>query len=362
MRILQITPRYFPNLGGAEIVVKKISELLVERGLPVIVYSMDLNKRMEKEQKINGVLVKRFKPLAGDPLYLPPPSFIKAIRSETADIIHVHNTHTLIPTFVALSKRSPKLVLQPHYHKFGQTSMRNLLLTLYKHILDKLVFPRTKFVIANSPYERNIIWEDFPNCQEIILIPEGISLKELKSVKWHPEKPARILYVGALRKYKNVGLLLEAFAYLVKVTEKPFKLVIVGDGPERLTLRKLAYKLDLWNLIEWKRNLPRQQLLTEYSKAGVFVSLSQLESFSQVIHEAILIGTPTVVSNFGATANLVKEGLAKGADSLNPRDIAEAILNATESSPSKRGKIEKTYLSWEEYLDRILEIYQKALK
>lgn len=363
MRVLQVTPRYFPNLGGVGVVVKKISELLVETGIFVSVYSMDLSSKTVKEQKINEVLVKRFKPLVGDPLYLPPPSFIEAMRKENVDIVHVHNAHTFIPIFVALSKRRrQKLVLQPHYHKFGQTRVRNLLLSLYKYSLDMLVFPRVKFTIANSPYERRIIEEDFPSCKNVVLIQEGISLAEIESVMWNPEKPTRILYVGpSLRRYKNVDKLLEAFAYLVKTKENPFKLVIVGDGPERGYLKDLSRKIGIENCVEWKRNLPRQQLLVEYGRAGVFVSLSHLESFSRVVHEAVLIGIPTVVRNFGATAGLVKKGIVEGVDSLNPEVIAEAIWEAARGPPPKTGGIQ-AFLSWEEYVERILDIYHEALR
>ncbi|UCE96881.1 MAG: glycosyltransferase family 4 protein [Candidatus Bathyarchaeota archaeon] len=361
MQVLQVTPRYLPNLGGVETFVARLSELLVEKGCPVTVYSLDLDMRVAKEQSVNGVHVRRFKPLVGDPLYLPPPSFIKAIKRDRADIIHIHNAHTLLPTFVALSKKRQKLILQPHYHKFGQTRIRNFLLSLYKHSLNDLVFTRTDFVIANSPYEEKIIHEDFPNCRNVILLREALSLTELQSMKWTPKQPTRILYVGTLRKYKNVGKLLEAFAYLVKTRRKLLKLVIVGDGPERKQLESRAAKIGIQDYVDWKRNLSRQKLLKEYSEAGVFVSLSNLESFSRVIHEAILIGIPTVVRNSGATANIVEKRLAEGVDSLNPRAIAGAILRATKRSPPQVGKNQSISLSWEEYSDKILEIYRKII-
>lgn len=363
MRVLQVTPRYFPNLGGVETVVKRISELLVERGLPVIVYSFDRRSKMMKRQNINGVLVKRFKPLVGDPLYLPPPSFFKAIKREKADIVHVHNAHTLIPAFIALSKRRrQKLLLQPHYHKTGQTPARNMLLSLYKFPLRKVVFPRVEFVIVNSSYEKRIVRSDFPHYKEIVLIQEGISLVELKSVKWNPQEPTRLLYVGALRRYKNVESILEAFTYIIKKRERSFKLVVVGDGPEREYLMNLARENGVEEYVEWKHNLSRKQLLTEYAKAGVFISLSQLESFSRVVHEAILIGVPTVVQNFGATADVVRKGLAEGVNSLNPSVVADAILKASKRHPEEAGRTQNAFLSWEEYLDRIMEIYRKALE
>jgi glycosyltransferase involved in cell wall biosynthesis len=361
MRILQITPRYFPNLGGVEIVVKKISESLTKKGLSTIVYSLDLSSKTVKEQKINGVTVKRFKPLVGDPLYLPPPNFIEAIRRADVDIIHVHNAHTLIPTFVALLKRrNPNLLLQPHYHKFGQTRIRNILLQLYKYSLDALVFARAKFVIANSPYEKKTIHEDFPHCKDVVLIREAVSLAELKSVKWNPKQPSRILYVGALRKYKNVRSLLGAFAHLVKIERKPFKLVIIGDGPEREHLIRFARKIGIEDYIEWKHNLPWQQLLGEYAEASVFVSLSPLESFSRVVHEATLIGVPAVVLNFGTTGDMVKEGSVEGVNSLSPNDVADGILKALKRPHLKTNQTRDNYPSWDKYTDQILEIYQKA--
>ena len=251
MRVLQVSPRYFPNHGGVEVVVKHISELLTERGLTVTVYSLDLSHKTVKQQKINGVLVKRFKPIVGDPLYLPPPSFIKEIAEEDFDLVHIHNAHTLIPAFVALSKkRERKILLQSHYHKFGQTRIRNSLLNLYKHLLDKLVFPRVEFVLANSPYEKKTLREDFPHNNNIVLIREGMPVAELGSIKWMPEKPARILCVGSLIKYKNIESLLKAFAYLIKTNEEPFKLVIIGDGPEREHLMNLARRLEIEDYTE----------------------------------------------------------------------------------------------------------------
>jgi len=361
MRVLQVTPLYFPNLGGIEVVVKQLSELLVEKGIDVVVYSIDLRSRTVEEEDVNGVLVKRFQPLIGDPLYLPQTNFIKAVRNEKADVIHVHNVHTLLPTLTALAKRNrQKLLLQPHYHRFGQTIIRNFLLRIYRNSLDKLVFPRTRFVIVNSSHEESMIKEDFPHCSNIVLIPQGIQLTELKAVKWRPEKEKRILSVGVLRRQKNIDRLLEAFAYLVKEKEgEQFKLVIVGDGPERERLISSTRKIGVEGFVEWKHSLSRQELLAEYARARVFVSLSTLESFGRVMYEAILIGVPTVVPIFGATANLVEKGLVEGIGSLDPKVIANTILRAAEKPPVKNAEIPETFLTWDEYTERILELYQK---
>ena len=362
MQVLQVTPRYFPNIGGVETVVRKISEMLAMRGISVTVYSVDFNLKLLKQEKINGVIVKRFKPLVGDPFYIPEPSFIKSIREENAEIFHIHNIHTLLSFLTILLKRkNQKVVLQPHYHRFGQNLTRHLLLNIYKRAFNMLAFPYTDRIIVNSYYEKKIFREDFPRFKNVLMIPEGIAINELRSVKWDPEKSVRILYVGGLRRYKNVDKLIKAFARLVKMEKGEFKLVIVGSGSELERLVNLAKKLGVMNLIEWKQNLSRRQLLLEYSKASVFVLLSPLESFSRVVYEALVIGVPTVVLNFGATANLVKDKLAIGVNTLNPDEITNAVLKALQRTKPRTIKDQKIFLEWEEYLDKILEVYYAIL-
>jgi len=359
MRVLQVAPRYFPNIGGVEVVVQKISEILTMRGASVTVYSLDFNHKLPKQQKINRVLIKRFKPLIGAPLYVPELNFIKHIRKESANIIHVHNIHTLLPFLTALLKHgNQKLILQPHYHRFGQTPIRHLFFSNYKRLFHVLISPHVDCVIVNSLYEKKIFCEDFPECKNVVLIPEGVAVNELKCVRRNPEKTARILYIGALRRYKNVDKLLKAFTRLVVTRKGKFKLVIVGRGPEYTRLVDLAKKLGVAGLVEWKYDLSRHQLLSEYAKASVFVLLSSLESFSRVVYEALLIGIPAVVLNFGVTANLVKAGLAIGVNSVNPDEIADGILKAMGAVKPRIRKNAEIFLSWEEYVDKILRIYR----
>jgi len=69
-----------------------------------------------------------------------------------------------------------------------------------------------------------------------------------------------------------------------------------------------------------------------------------LESFSRVVYEALLVGVPTIVLNFGATEQLVKAGLAEGVNSLNPEEIANAMLKAIRKTYPKISEGRKTFL------------------
>jgi len=364
MHVLQVTPRYFPSIGGVEVVVQKISEMLVAgEEAQVTVYSVDLSQGLLRRQNVNGVLVKRFISLFGDPFYFPEPRFIIDLMREKADIIHVHNVHTLLPFLATLSKHSKqKLLLQSHYHRFGQSSLRHSLLKLYRYGLKSMIFSRVDLVIANSAYENRILCEDFPKFRNVFMIPEGMDVDEVKHVKHDPVEPKRILYVGALRRYKNVDKILEGFAHLIKGGDTQYRLVIVGGGAEYASLVNLAHNLGISSFVEWKYGLSRQQLLCEYAKASVFILLSPLESFSRVVYEALLIGVPVVVLNFGALSSLVEAGLAEGVNSLNPSEIADVLLKATRKTYAKVSGSINAFLDWKEYSNRIINVYDKLLE
>lgn len=360
MRIVQVTPRYFPTVGGVETVVQKISEMLVEKGNEVVVYSVDKRPRLPSVENINGVVVKRFTALYDDPLYLPQVEFLLSLRKEKADIIHSHNIHTLPPLLASMCRnKDQKLLLQPHYHRYGQSPLRHSLLELYRKSFCNLIFLQSNAILVNSNYERQIISEDFPHAKNVLLLPEGIEVNDAKNVERKPELPKRILYVGALKRYKNVHKLLDGFAYLTNNGGKRFRLVIVGDGPERGHLVNLASQLGIGEFVDWKHGLSRQQLLNEYAAASVFVMLSPLESFSRVVYDALIVGVPVVVLNFGALSHLVENGFGEGVNSLTKESVADALLKATQKTYRRISLDNDSFLDWESYVDRLVDIYRK---
>jgi glycosyltransferase involved in cell wall biosynthesis len=359
MHVLHVTPRYFPNIGGVEIVAQKLSETLTANDIEATVYSADLSPTLPRTQMVNGVLIKRFSLILSDPFYIPEAKFITSLRREEADIIHVHNVHTLLPLIAVLCKpKKQKLLLQPHYHRFGQSSLRHSLLTLYRYGLSR-VSSKIDASITNSMYEKQIFQEDFPTFKNVLMIPEGIDIEEVKSVRHKPETPKRILYVGGLRRYKNVDKILEGFAHLVKNGNTDYRLIIVGGGSEQGFLTNLADKLDVLSFVEWKSDLTRRELLSEYQKASVFILLSPMESFSRAVYEALLVGVPVVVLNFGALANFVKAGLAEGVNSLNPKEVAEALLRAKGKTNEKIASVFDSFLDWKEYSNKVISTYYK---
>lgn len=120
---------------------------------------------------------------------------------------------------------------------------------------------------------------------------DGVSdtmMEEAEEI-WSTPRGARILNVGTLKAQKNQELLLKAFAAL----EMPNKvLVLVGDGPERHNLQRLAQNLDVEREVRFAGF--QSSTTAFYRSADLFVLSSDYEGMPNVVGEALAAGTNVV--------------------------------------------------------------------
>ena len=112
------------------------------------------------------------------------------------------------------------------------------------------------------------------------------------------------LFVGRLVALKNVRTILRAFA---RMNQHENVLIVVGDGPEKDDLMRLADGLQL-NVLFTGR-LEGDALFAWYVLADVFVLASVQEAFGAVTNEALLAGCKVLVSRKAGSSCLVQEGV-----------------------------------------------------
>ncbi len=106
----------------------------------------------------------------------------------------------------------------------------------------------------------------------------------------------RVIFVGRLVPDKKVDVLLAAFAR-ARAGQRIRTLTVVGDGPERGRLERLAGELGIADAVHFAGDVSDQVKTDQLRGADLFVSASPREGISIAVLEALAAGTPAVVSH-----------------------------------------------------------------
>lgn len=147
--------------------------------------------------------------------------------------------------------------------------------------------------------------------------------------------PPRILYAGNLVSAKGVDVLLRAHA-LLRQRGVPCRLRILGEGPDKPSLERLARELGTATEIDWSPFVPQDRMPAEYGASTVTVlpSRGQSEGLGLTLVEALLAGSAVVATPAGGIPEVVQDGetglLTRDGDA---DDMARQITRLLEDRP-----------------------------
>jgi glycosyltransferase involved in cell wall biosynthesis len=139
----------------------------------------------------------------------------------------------------------------------------------------------------------------------------------------------RLLHVGTLIPVKDHALLLRAFA-AVRRRGMPATLELVGDGPLRPQLERLAHDLGLGGSVRFRGEVDHAALPAVYQTADACVISSRHEAQCMVALEAAACGVPVV----GTRVGVIPELTAEVAPVSNSVALADAIAATLAGHPS----------------------------
>lgn len=146
-----------------------------------------------------------------------------------------------------------------------------------------------------------------------------------------PRTPATrvIAFQGRLVTTKGIQVLFEAARMLSK-QQRPFELVVIGDGPERAELQQIAQEPGLRECVRFTGRLDGEELEAALAEAAVVVvpSLGG-EVFGLVVAENMLRGVPVIASDLGAFVEVIGDaGLTFSTGEA--RELAAALTRIIE--------------------------------
>jgi glycosyltransferase involved in cell wall biosynthesis len=118
-----------------------------------------------------------------------------------------------------------------------------------------------------------------------------------------------VLFAGRMIKDKGVRLLPDALR-IAKARFPSLRLVLAGEGPERVLLERRCLELGLTDSVSFPGRLPEAELAELMATASCIVIASLREGYGLVVAEAAAAGTPSVVAanpENAATGHIVED-------------------------------------------------------
>jgi glycosyltransferase involved in cell wall biosynthesis len=181
-----------------------------------------------------------------------------------------------------------------------------------------------------------------------------------------PPGTAVILCIGRLSAEKGQSDLLHALAQLQRGAAPPWKLLLVGDGPDRPALEALVRQYQLQEQVCFAQF--RADPAPLFSLADIFVLPSHSEGSSNVLLEAMASGLPIVATRVGGNPEIVEHGVtALLSAPRQPAELAGALQTVLlDGALRKRmGQAAQSHaataFSPDRYRRTLLEIYREVL-
>jgi glycosyltransferase involved in cell wall biosynthesis len=189
-------------------------------------------------------------------------------------------------------------------------------------------------VTAGSRYQLGLAQRRVPRARRRRLeqAPLGVDLRLFRPAEGAAGAP-RLVHVGALTGVKDQAMLLRGFAELRRRLPSA-TLDVVGGGPLRSDLERLAEQLGVADKVAWRGETPHDALPPTYAGGTVFVLSSRHEAQGMVALEAAACCRPVVGTRVGVLPELEPEAgrtVAVGDASALAEALAEVCTDEAHS-------------------------------
>jgi glycosyltransferase involved in cell wall biosynthesis len=292
------------------------------------------------------------------------------LRVKEIDVIHhmlpAVYSQTFSPIALLGRMRKPFVFGPLSAHFYPRPSDERMLLGLTSRLHRKTIEKCDALITITDQVKR--LYSAFFDEERIWTIPLGVDTETFKPSKNHVERECHeILFAGYLYKLKGVEYLMRAMQMIAE-ERKDVKLRIIGDGPNKHNLQKLAEALNLKTSVIFEGVVSHTRMPKYYQQSDVVCFPTLGEPFGKVIIEAMACAKPVVASNIGGSAEIIqdrKNGIlvAPGRPDLLAREILSLLEDETAGKTigaSARETVVEKY-SWEKIAEDYHRLYSSLV-
>lgn len=379
-----IVHNYYQIPGGEDSVVANEKKALEECGYRVLLYT-----RTNLEIKKMTILKKIMLPFTSIFNWKTYREIKRLVKERKIDVVHVHNTLSLISPSVYYASLSCNVPVVQTIHNFrllcpGATFYRT------GHICEECIQYGLMHSIKHSCYRDSRIqtficalstWihrkigiygklnyicltefnkDKLLNIEQIkaenIFIKPNFVIDKVKNVPYE-ERDNQFIFAGRLDKLKGIDVLLKAWKI---IGENAPRLIICGTGPMSEWCEKYIFEneLSMVELLGYVENIKVMRLIGE--SRALILPTQWYEGFPMTIAEAYSRGTPVIGSNIGNVGSIINHGINGWKfNSDYPEELADIVMHI--SGDDLDFTSDKILLDKEKNVNALLNIYSKII-
>ncbi len=387
MRIGIFTDAYTPYISGVVTSEVMLKQALEKLGHTVYVVTANLEKfkytydEKEKVLRVPGVVLGIYDArLTG----IYPIKAIKKVKSWNLDVIH-SQTEFGIGTFARIFAKQYNIPVVHTYHTIYEDYVHYITKGYFTKTSIKLAEYISKFygdttankLIVPTKKTYDLFKEKYKVDKEIHIIPTGIDIErfyrennknqeiiDLRRKLGIKDTDFIALFVGRLAKEKNVELLIEAQAEIVK-KDKKCKLLIVGDGPDINKYKEMALKLKIEENVVFTGKVPWNDIPKYYLLADIFSTASTSETQGLTVVEALAAEVPVVCIDDESFKIVVIDDL-NGKLFKNKKEYVKMVVELINDKVKlnklrKQARISAEPYSSKYFAEQVLNVYKSAI-
>lgn len=385
IHILLVTETWAPDVNGVAMSLQQLMQQLnlmgndvsLLRPKPDHIKGMDSLSDTDSvsflshEVHVKGLAIPKYSALQfGWPSYFKIKRTLKRLRP---DIVHIATEGPL--GFAALlAAKSLKIPATTGYHtQFHDFSKHFGLGLLAGPIMSYFKWFHNASKATCVPSKKTFNDLDRLGFKHLVEVGRGVDLErfnpqnrnvELRE-QWGAHKHHTVLLmVSRLSPEKGVDLVITSFEALQRSQlQRAVKLVIVGDGPDRARLEAMA--MDSEEDIIFTGAQKGHALAEHYASADAFVFASQVETFGNVVTEAMASGLPVYAFDDAAAGMLVTESNGCLAEFGNSKQFIDMVAALPKMHVLKEQGLQAVQsvsgFSWQRPAVQMLTMFQEAL-
>ncbi len=352
MKILITTGIFPPDIGGPASYGKTLAQKLAENSsVSLVTYSSRSKFPEDKTRSFKVVRIAKWIPKFLRHIVF----FMKTLSAaKGADVIFSLNAISAgLPSLWAARIRKKKFFVkivgdyawETAVNKgktflliddFQKTKKHGWIGTLHK--LQTKVCKNADGVIVPSHYLAEMVKNWGVSEEKIKVVYNGVDFKAADMSKEEARKKIGIagniiLSIGRLVPWKGFRMLIKIMPKLFEINQF-FRLVIIGDGPEKKTLESILKNMHLENKVYLAGKKSKEELAIFSAAADIFVLNTAYEGFSHQILEAMAAGMPVITTAVGGNKEVIKQGengfMVKYNDEFNLIEAIKTVWQAEE--------------------------------